>query len=202
MFVAGTDTISVTLEWAMSNLLNHPQALQKAKTEIDLNLGQQTLVDESNIHNLQHLQHIISETLRLHPAAPLLVPHFSSTNCNVGGYDIPSNTILLVNVWAIHRDPKLWDEPNSFKPERFEKDDIRKVMAFGLGRRSCPGAGLAQRVMGSTLGLLIQCFEWKRIGEEKVDMKEGKGITMPRVEPLDVLCKARSITKEGTLFSV
>ncbi|KAK4841115.1 hypothetical protein QYF36_026241 [Acer negundo] len=100
------------------------------------------------------------------------------------------------------RDPKLWDEPNSFKPERFEtgEGETRKLMPFGLGRRSCPGSGLAQRVMGLALGSLIQCFEWQRVGDEKVDMTEGKGITMPKADPLEVLCKARPITNNVRIF--
>ncbi|KAI9166219.1 hypothetical protein LWI28_028131 [Acer negundo] len=99
-------------------------------------------------------------------------------------------------------DPKLWDEPDSFKPERFEtgEGETRKLMPFGLGRRSCPGSGLAQRVMGLALGSLIQCFEWQRVGDEKVDMTEGKGITMPKADPLEVLCKARPITNNVRIF--
>ncbi|XP_062102604.1 cytochrome P450 81Q32-like [Humulus lupulus] len=191
---AGTDTSSGTLEWALSNLLNHPEILKKAKAEIDEQIGEQQLIEEQDLSKLPYLHNIISETLRLFPAAPMLLPHFSSEDCTVEGYDIPRDTMVLVNVWAIHRDPKQWDDPKSFKPERFESSDCNKhLMSFGLGRRACPGNGLAHRVVGLTLGSLIQCFEWERIGEEKVDMIEGKFTTMPKAVPLEAMCKARPI---------
>lgn len=150
------------------------------------------MIDESDISKLSYLQSIIFETFRLHPTAPLLVPHLTSDDCTIGGYNVPRDTMVLINAWAIHRDPQLWNDPTSFKPERFEKDgEGNKLVQFGLGRRACPGAGLAQRTVSLTLGLLIQCFEWKRISQEKIDMTEGVGLTMPKAFPLEVMCKAR-----------
>uniref|UniRef100_A0A803NFI3 Cytochrome P450 n=1 Tax=Cannabis sativa TaxID=3483 RepID=A0A803NFI3_CANSA len=193
LILAGTDTSSATLEWALSNLLNYPDILEKAKAEIDEKIGEQ-LMDEDDISKLPYLNNIILETLRLFPSAPMLIPHFSSEDCTIEGYDIPRDTIVMVNAWAIHRDPKLWDDPTSFKPERFERNNNDKyLMPFGLGRRACPGSGLAQRVLGLTLGSLIQCFEWKRIGEEKIDMTESKAVVMPKLVPLEIMCKARPI---------
>ncbi|KAK7270959.1 hypothetical protein RJT34_26505 [Clitoria ternatea] len=192
MLLAGTDTSATTLEWAMSNLLNHPNVIEKAKNELDTHIGQERLVDESDISKLPYLQSIVYETLRLYPAVPLLLPHLSSEDCSIGGYNVPRNTILLVNALAIHRDPILWSDPTLFKPERFQKEgEVNKLLSFGLGRRSCPGANLAQRTVSLTLGLLIQCFEWKRITEEEIDMAEGKGVTMPKKVPLEVRCKVR-----------
>ncbi|XVF71421.1 hypothetical protein PTKIN_Ptkin12aG0035900 [Pterospermum kingtungense] len=198
IILAGTDTSAVTIEWAMSNLLNHPEVLSKAKAEIDVQIGQENLIDEHDVSKLHYLQSIILETLRLYPAAPLLVPHMPSSDCTIAGYDVPRGAIILVNAWAIHRDPKLWDDPMSFKPERFENDEksneySHKLMPFGLGRRACPGANLAQRMVGLTLGSLIQCFEWERIDGKEIDMSEGKGTTMPKAQPLQAMCKARPI---------
>lgn len=195
MLLAGTDTSAVTLEWAMSNLLNHPAVLQRARAELDAQVGQERLVEEHDISKLPYLQSIISETLRLYPAAPMLLPHFSSDDCTIGGFDVPRGTMVLINAWAIHRDPKLWDDPESFIPERFRsgEDLSHQLMPFGLGRRSCPGSGLAQRTVGLTLGSLIQCFDWVRVSEKEIDMAEGKGLTMPKLVPLEVMCKARRI---------
>ena len=123
----------------------------------------------------------------------------SSENSQIGGFDIPRDTILLANVWAIHRDPKLWDNPTSFMPERFENEgeiETYKLLPFGIGRRACPGAGLANRVVGLALGSLIQCYDWKRVSEKEIDMAEGRGLTMPRIEPLEAMCKARAIIRK------
>ncbi|KAJ7952801.1 putative Cytochrome P450 [Quillaja saponaria] len=200
LLLAGTDTSAVTLEWAMSNLLNHPEVLKKARDELDQHIRKEdSLIDEPDITKLPYLQSIINETLRLFPAAPLLVPHLSSDDCTIGGYDLPRDTILLVNAWAIHRDPNLWTDPMSFKPERFEcPGEANKLISFGLGRRSCPGMGLAQRTVGLTLGSLIQCFDWERVGEEEIDMTEGKGVTMPKVIPLEAMCKPRPVMRKIT----
>ncbi|XP_015890251.2 cytochrome P450 81Q32 [Ziziphus jujuba] len=197
MIMAGTETSAVTVEWAMSNLLNHPHILQKAKAELDAQVGQHQLVDESDLSKLPYLQNIISETLRLHPAVPLLLPHLSSDDCTIGKYDIPRDTMLLVNVWAIHKDPKLWEDSESFKPERFEKGETEayKFIPFGFGRRSCPGMSLAQRVVGLTLASMIQCFDWKKVGDREVDMIESDGLTMPKAVPLVAMCKSRAIIK-------
>ncbi|KAL6338905.1 hypothetical protein AAG906_024056 [Vitis piasezkii] len=152
---AGTDTAAVTMEWAMSLLLNHPDVLKKAKVELDTCVGQERLLEEADLPKLHYLQNIISETFRLCPPAPLWLPHMSSANCQLGGFDIPRDTMLLVNSWTLHRDPKLWDDPTSFKPERFEggeRGETYKLLPFGTGRRACPGSGLANKVVGLTLG--------------------------------------------------
>ncbi|CAN1274256.1 Cytochrome P450 81Q32 [Linum perenne] len=137
------------MEWAMSLLLNHPHILTKARVELDDVVGNNRLVDESDYPKLPYLQSIISETLRLYPVAPL------------GGYDIPKGTMLMANTWAIHRDPNVWDDPTTFRPERHlgVTDDACKLIPFGMGRRACPGARLANRVVSLALGALIQCFE-------------------------------------------
>ncbi|KAI3773724.1 hypothetical protein L1987_48254 [Smallanthus sonchifolius] len=192
---AGTDTSAGTMEWVMSVLLNHPHILKKAQAEIDQVIGHNRLVDESDIVNLPYLRCIINETLRMYPAGPLLVPHESSEDCVIGGYNIPRGTMLIVNQWAIHHDPKVWTDPETFKPERFEglegTRDGFKLLPFGSGRRSCPGEGLAVRMLGMTLGSIIQCFDWGRISEDMVDMTEGPGLTMPKAVPLVANCKPR-----------
>ncbi|GER30932.1 cytochrome P450 [Striga asiatica] len=196
MLLAGTDTLVVTIEWAMSALLNNPDKPHKAKIEIDNLVGKdRRLIDESDLSNLPYLQNIISETFRLFPAAPLLLPHEAANDCTIGGYHIPRGTILMVNAWAIHMDPKIWDDPTSFIPERFEAGEVgsTKLMPFGMGRRSCPGMGLAHRVVGLTLGSLIQGFEWQRTDEDLVDLAEGTGVSMPKVIPLEAMCRSRDV---------
>ncbi|KAK4416315.1 cytochrome [Sesamum alatum] len=193
MLFGGTETASATMECAMSALLNHPEKLDKARAEIDNLVGKDRLINESDLSKLPFLQNIILETFRLFPPAPLLLPHEASADCKLGGYDIPQGTIVQVNAWAIHRDPMVWDDPTSFSPERFEEAGevgATKLLPFGMGRRSCPGNGLANRVVGLTLGSLIQCFEWQRIDDGLVDLAEG--ISQPKM-PLEGRCKARDV---------
>ncbi|CAL5346113.1 unnamed protein product [Camellia sinensis] len=196
MILAGTDTSSVTIGCAMSLLVNHPEILKKARVKIDTHVVQDRLIDEPDISKLHYLQAIISKTFRLFSAASLLLPHVSSDDCTIGGFTVPRGTM-----WAIHRDPKIWNDSTSFKLERFEggKMEGHKLMPFGMGMRACPGAGLAQRVVGLALGSLIQCFEWERVTEEVVDLTEGIGLTMPKVGPLEALCKARDIIMNNIL---
>lgn len=198
MIAAGTDTSAESLEWAMSLLLNHPQELQKARSEIDALVGGcgRRLIDYSDLCNLPYLQCIIRETLRLYPVAPLLLPHESSGDCTVSGFHVRRGTILFVNAYHIQRDPETWEEASSFRPERFMEAGAAaaKVLAFGMGRRSCPGEGLAMKMMGLALGAMIQCIEWRRAGEEEVDMEEGAGMTMPKAKPLEAFCMPREMS--------
>ncbi|GMY28748.1 cytochrome P450 81C13-like isoform X1 [Fagus crenata] len=193
MFVAGIDTTATTMEWTMSLLLNHPEVLQKVKAELDSQVGRERLINDMDLAKLPYLRCVINETLRLYPVVPLLLPHFSSSNCTVRGFHIPQGTILLVNAWSIHRDPKLWEEPTRFKPERFEATNGEgegfKFIPFGIGRRACPGASMGMRVIALALGALIQCFDWERVGKETVDMSPNSGFVMSKVKPLEAVCR-------------
>ncbi|XP_010059868.1 cytochrome P450 81Q32 [Eucalyptus grandis] len=189
MLTAGTDTSASTMEWALSLLLNNPEALAKAQAEIDARTGQNRLIEESDLAELPYLQAVVTETLRMYPPAPLIPPHESSEECTVGGFRVPRGTMLLVNIWAFQNDPKLWAEPRKFMPERFQglgmEGNLGLAMSpFGAGRRGCPGEALAMRMVGLALGTLIQCFDWKRVGEEMVDMSGGTGLIMPKAQPL------------------
>ncbi|ESQ41010.1 hypothetical protein EUTSA_v10016031mg [Eutrema salsugineum] len=193
MFNAGTDTSPVVMEWAMSVLLNHPDKLEKLREEIKSNVKHNGLIQDSDLSSLPYLRCVIYETLRLYPAAPLLLPHYSSKRFNLGDYEIPENTMLLVNAWAVHRDGKLWEDADVFKPERFEgfvgdRDGFR-FLPFGVGRRACPGAGFGMRTVALAVGALVQCFEWEKLEEGDVDMRPVFGVAMAKAEPLVALPK-------------
>ncbi|CAI0386882.1 unnamed protein product [Linum tenue] len=194
IFAAGTESSAITTEWAMAELINHPEILNRARKEIDSVVGKSRLVQESDIPNLPYLQAIVKETMRLHPAAPLIMRE-SSRDCEIQGYKIPARTRLFVNVWAIGRDPNHWDEPLEFEPERFMdgKMDARgqhfEFLPFGSGRRVCPGTTLALHMVHANLAAMIQCFEWS--DGNIVDMEEGVGLTIPRAHPLICVPVAR-----------
>ncbi|CAN6348247.1 unnamed protein product [Urochloa humidicola] len=194
---AGTDTSSSTIEWAMALLLDNPDVLKKATDEIHTIVGTSRLTKESDLAGLPYLRCIITETLRLKPLTPNHVPHEASRDCVIGGHTVVRGTMVLVDVYSMQRDPNIWEDPEKFMPERFmedvnkEGDDGRFMMPFGLGRRKCPGEGLALRTVGMALGVMIQCFEWECVGEE-VNLSEGSGLTMPMAVPLVALCKPRA----------
>ncbi|KAK7396279.1 hypothetical protein VNO78_17171 [Psophocarpus tetragonolobus] len=193
ILVAGTDTSAITVEWAMAELINNPRVLENARKEMDIVIGKNRIVEESDIENLPYLQGIVRETLRIHPAGPLLFRESSRSDV-VCGYDIPAKTRLFINVWAIGRDPNYWDNPLEFRPERFIENgqtqlDVRgqhyHLLPFGSGRRGCPGTSLALQVVHVNLAVMIQCFQWKIDGGNgKVDMEEKSGITLPRAHSI------------------
>ncbi|PIN23950.1 Cytochrome P450 CYP2 subfamily [Handroanthus impetiginosus] len=195
-FNAGTDTTALTVEWAIAELVNNPNVLKQAQEEIDKVIGSDRLVQESDAPNLPYLQAVLKETFRLHPPIPML-NRKSVSDCVIDGYKIPAASILFVNNWSIGRNPKYWESPMLFRPERFlEKEncsiDIKgqhfELLPFGTGRRGCPGMLLAIQELISILGTLIQCFDWKLPdGSMSVDMSERPGLTAPRAH--DLFCR-------------
>ncbi|CAM8938486.1 unnamed protein product [Rhodiola kirilowii] len=184
-----------TMEWVMALLLNHPSVLEKARNEIDSHVKSGELIEDSDIPKLKYLHCIICETLRLFPAAPLLLPHYSSEDCIISGYKIPKNTIVYMNAWAIHRDQNVWEDPDEFRPERFlsgeaERDGY-KYIPFGIGRRVCPGESLGLRMIGIILAALIQCFDWERVGSELVDLSAVGEVTLSKAKPLEAMYSPR-----------
>ncbi|KAK6118405.1 hypothetical protein DH2020_047822 [Rehmannia glutinosa] len=124
LLVAGMDTSATSVEWALSELIRHPQIMKKLQNELESVVGLDHMVEEHHLHRLEYLDNVIKETLRLHPVAPLLIPHESMEDCVLDGFHIPKKSRVLVNVWAIGRDPNVWPDPETFSPERFIGSDI------------------------------------------------------------------------------
>ncbi|MCI02775.1 cytochrome P450, partial [Trifolium medium] len=110
MFGAGSETSSGIVLWGMSQIIKNPKVMEKAQVEVRRVFDKKGYVDETEMHQLIYLKSIIKETLRLHPAVPLLVPRESRKRCQINGYDIPIKTRVAVNVWAIGRDQRYWVE--------------------------------------------------------------------------------------------
>ncbi|GAB4861025.1 hypothetical protein Ancab_040056 [Ancistrocladus abbreviatus] len=196
---AAIDTSTITLTWTLSLLLNNRRVLKEVQDELDLHVGKNRVVEESDLKNLVYLQATIKETLRLYPATPLSVPHEAMTDCNISGYHVPAGTMLFVNLHKIHRDPQLWSDPIEFRPERYltthNNIDLRgrdfEFIPFGSGRRVCPGISFALQIMQFTLANLLHGFDIKTPGDEPVNMTESPGLTMPKALPLDVILTPR-----------
>lgn len=193
IFVGGTDTTSSLLEWAISELLRNKSAMQKLQKEVRQFLGLKSRITEDDLENLHYLKAVIKETLRLHPTVPLLIPHESSRAVKMMGYDIAAGTQVIINFWAIGRDPKSWKDAEEFQPERFLNSSVDfngqhfEFIPFGAGRRSCPGTAFALVVAELALANLICYFDFALAGgarPEDLDMTETPAIVTPRKIPL------------------
>ncbi|KAB1221265.1 Cytochrome P450 76A2 [Morella rubra] len=183
--------------WAISELLHNPETLTKVQAELRSVISPTKKLEEKDFENLPYLIAVVKETLRLHPPLPVLVPHVSMDSCNMRGYYIPKDTQILVNVWAIGRDPNTWDEPLVFKPERFLQPNMAdfrgqhfEFLPFGSGRRMCPAMPLASRVLPLALGSLLHSFDWilaDGLKPEDMDMTERMGITLRKAVSLKAI---------------
>ncbi|RYR65565.1 hypothetical protein Ahy_A03g011501 [Arachis hypogaea] len=222
-FSAGTDSTAVATDWALAELINNPRVLAKAREEVYNVVGKDRLVEETDIQNLPYIRAIVKETFRMHPPLPV-VKRKCVAECEVDGYVIPEGALILFNVWAVQRDPKYWESPLEFKPERFLENpaeageagaiDLRgqhfTLLPFGSGRRMCPGVNLATAGMASLLASLIQNFDLQVVGptgkplkgkDNRASMEERPGLTVPRAHNLVCVPVAKSTATTKLLSS-
>eukprot|EP01018_Ginkgo_biloba_P004344 Gb_25217 [translate_table: standard] len=204
MVAAATDTSSTTSEWTITELLRHPQYMKKVREEIDSVVGNERLVQDYDLSRLRLLKAVVKEVFRLHPVGGFLIPHLSMQHTKVGGYDIPRNTRILINTYSLGRNPAVWSDPDEFKPERFLSGEDKlsvdlsdgecRIVPFGAGRRSCPGAGLGSTIVLLGVARLIQLFYWFPANSKEIlddsDMKEAYGYTV-KAQPLEAIAKPR-----------
>ena len=178
------DTTSVTVEWAMSELLRNPDALASATEELDRVVGRERLVvTEGDIPSLPYMEAVVKETMRLHPVSPMLAPWLLREDVSVGGHDVPAGTLVFVNVWAIARDPAV-----------DVKGHDLELLPFGSGRRMCPGVSLGLRMVQVVLANLLHGYAWKLldgVSREELSMEETFVLTMPRKFPLNAVVEPR-----------
>ncbi|VYS58663.1 unnamed protein product [Arabidopsis thaliana] len=195
IFLAGIDTSAITMIWAMAELVNNPRVMKKVQDEIRSCIGiKKERIEEEDVGKLQYLKLVIKETLRLHPAAPLLLPRETMADIKIQGYNIPRKTLLLVSAWSLGRDPKYWKNPEEFNPERFidcpvdYKGHSFEFLPFGSGRRFCPGMASAIATIELTLLNLLYFFDWKLPEEMKdMNMEESGDVTIVKKVPLELL---------------
>ncbi|XP_010320112.1 trimethyltridecatetraene synthase-like isoform X1 [Solanum lycopersicum] len=196
----GTDTAATTIEWAFQELLKRPNIMEKAQQELDRAIGREGWVKEEDFSKLPYIDAIIKETFRLHPLCALIPPHYSTEDCNVAGYDIPKGTTVYVNAWSLGRNPKYWDRPEEFIPERFIENNIDikgqnfGLLPFGSGRRKCPGYSLGIKIVRTTMANLLHGFDWKLAGDmkpEDISMDEIYGLTTHPKNPISLIMEPR-----------
>ncbi|XP_065854366.1 cytochrome P450 726A27-like [Euphorbia lathyris] len=195
MFLGGSETTSKVLEWSIAELMKNPKVMRKTQEEVRRVFGEKGKVEESRIHELKYLKLVIKETLRLHPPATLIVRECKERT-KIDGYHIDPKTTVLINVWAIGRDPIVWTKPEKFYPERFEDSQIdyrganMELIPFGAGKRMCPGITLGITYMELLLANLFFHFDWKLadgITPANLDMTEILHGTLKRKEDLNMI---------------
>ncbi|KAB2633274.1 cytochrome P450 71A3-like [Pyrus ussuriensis x Pyrus communis] len=193
MFIAGTDTTSATLVWTMAELIRNPRILRKAQDEVREVLKGKRKVEETDLSELVYLKLVLKESFRLHPPAPLLLPRETLESCTIEGYEIPANTMVFVLAKMVGSDPKCWENPKEFLPERFMDSSVDykgnhfELLPFGAGRRGCPGMNFAAKLIELALANLLYCFDWElphRVRREDMDMEEAAGLTVAKKVPL------------------
>ncbi|KAK4735183.1 hypothetical protein R3W88_009444 [Solanum pinnatisectum] len=189
-FVAATESTYTALEWIMTELLRHPRVMKNLEDEVRELAQGITEITEDDLGNMHYLKAVIKETLRLHPPSPLLIPRESMEDVKLLDYHIPGKTQVIINAWAIGRDPLSWDDPEEYRPERFLNSDIDvkglnfELIPFGAGRRGCPGTAFAIVVIELALAKIVHNFNFAVPKEEDLDMTECPGITVGRKSPL------------------
>ncbi|XP_042039991.1 cytochrome P450 71AU50-like [Salvia splendens] len=208
LLIASMDTAAASIEWILSELLRNPTVMKKLQKELEQVVstvmkklqkeleqvvGLKRIVEESDLDQLEYLDMVVKESFRLHPAAPLLLPHYSREDSKVNGYDIPKDSRIIINTYAIGRDPNVWTDPEKFIPERFIGSDIDvrgqhfQLLPFGSGRRGCAGMKLGLIQVRLIVSQLVHCFDWQLPNEmspEELDMNEEFGIVVSRVNHL------------------
>ncbi|XP_059648706.1 phenylalanine N-monooxygenase CYP79D16-like [Cornus florida] len=201
LMIATVDNPSNAVEWALAEMLNQPEMLQKAVEEMERVVGKDRLVQESDLPRLNYIKACAREAFRLHPFAPFNVPHVSVSDTTVAGYFIPKGSHVLLSRPGLGRNPKVWpDQPLKFKPERHLKDDGSdvllsepdlRILSFSTGRRGCPGITLGSTITTMLLARLLQGFTWSvPPNVSSIDLTESLD-SLLLAKPLLALAKPR-----------
>lgn len=193
----GTETVASAIEWAMAEMMRSPDDLRRLQQELADTVGLDRNVGESDLDKLPFLKCVIKETLRLHPPIPL-IRHESAEDCVVRSYSVPRCSCVIINVFAMGRDAKVWKDADMFRPSRFVagegeaagvdfKGGCFEFLPFGSGRRSCPGLALGLYALELAVAQLAHGFSWvlpDGMKPSELDMADIFGLTAPRASRL------------------
>ncbi|CAN0900629.1 Cytochrome P450 77A3 [Linum grandiflorum] len=202
----GTDTTATAVEWGMAQLIANSNVQEKLYREVTAIAGTgrtRRKVEEKDLERMPYLQAVVKELLRKHPPTYFALTHAVTEATTLGGYDIPSDASVEVYLPGIGDDPKIWVEPERFNPDRFGPDKEEevdmtgvsgvKMMPFGVGRRICPGLGLAMVHLQLMIARMVQEFEWSvfPVGARGVDFEEKFEFTVVMKNTLRAVIKPR-----------
>lgn len=193
-FRAGYETVATTLLWAFLYAIYYPEIQQEIREEIDEVVGRGRLPCITDRGNLPLTEAFLAEVSRHASVVATTVPHSTINDTVLGGgynYFIPKDVVVMVNLYSIHHDPKMWDEPEKFDPRRFlskdgaklDTDKVNSLMRFGAGRRKCVGIEIAQMELFLFFTIIIhQCFLKNVEGQELSLQRKGSLLVMHPVK--------------------
>ncbi|KAI4373075.1 hypothetical protein MLD38_011238 [Melastoma candidum] len=196
----GTDTTGTAIEWGIAQLITNPDIQEKLHQEIKATVGDRK-VSEKDVEKMVYLNAVVKELLRKHPPTYFSLTHAAIEQTKLAGYDVPTDVNLEIYLPGIGEDPKLWKNPEKFDPERYltggEDADITgvtgvKMLPFGVGRRICPGLGMATVHVNLMLARMVQEYEWRSYPPNSMIDFAGKlEFTVVMKNPLKALIKPR-----------
>jgi cytochrome P450 len=171
LFLAGYETTSLTLSWGVHHLLHNPQVVEKLQQEMDSILGNQEPTLES-VERLHYTRTVLQEIMRIHPPA-FWIPRTAIEDDEIDGYPIHAGQMIGVSIYSIHHNASIWDDPESFQPERFADDHETKRhalawMPFGAGQRMCIGRDFSMLEGTLILARLIQHYTLISTGHKPI----------------------------------
>ena len=202
-YLGATESVILPMEWVVTEAMRNPKVMERARAELDQEVGRDRMCTEADVPKLHYIRAMVTESMRLHPSAPLLMPRETTADCRIAGYDVPANTRVLVNTYAIGRDPANWDDPLQFNPERFLDRDGRtrpdsdgiagtgdfRMLPFGAGRRLCPGINIGMAIVYLAVASLLHSFDWSVTSSDALDLAEGLALSNPKRVPLRALAR-------------
>jgi cytochrome P450 len=206
LFIGGTETTATSVEWIMSELMRNPDVMQKVQAEVRRTFDNKKPQDhEAHIEELHYMKMIIKETLRMHPPLPLMIPHECRQTCDIGGFKVLEGSRILINAWAIGRNPDSWEDAEVFRPERFEDSNLDykgtqyEYLPFGSGRRMCPGSNFGLAALDLILARLLYYFNWSLLGgmrPDELDTEMIAGATAKKKNPLNLVATPYNVPME------
>ncbi|XP_034359477.1 cytochrome P450 2J4-like [Arvicanthis niloticus] len=185
LFIAGTETTSTTLRWALLYMTLNPEVQEKVHTEIDGMIGQWRQPSTDDRNSMPYTNAVIHEVQRMGNILPLSIPREVIADTTLAGFHLPKGKVILTNLTALHRDPKEWATPDTFNPEHFLENGQFKMrdsfLPFSIGKRACPGEQLAKTELFIFFTTVLQKFTFKPPVNEKLSLKVRMGLTFAPV---------------------